>query len=126
MFDLAAFCLVVAGGIYAFLWFNCPPAKFYMSETGVMALTLSLSLVAIITNTTLLLPIIGLPLFLTSASVIIQIVYYKLFKRKFLLVSPLHDYFRAIGWKSETVTMRFWLIGQVSALSGLVIFLLGY
>ena len=126
LFDLATFCLVVAGSIYSFLWFNIPPARYYMSETGVMALTLSLSIVAFITDTVFLLPLIALPLCLTTLSVILQLLSKKFLKRKLLLVSPLHNYFRALGWQSETVTMRYWVISQVLALSGVAIFLLSY
>ena len=97
--ELATFCAVVVGGISAFLWYNIPPAKFYMTETGVMALTITLSIVAFLTDTVFLLPIIALPLLATSLSVILQVFWKKFFKRKLFLVSPLHNYFRP-DWQS--------------------------
>ena len=124
--NLATFCFVIVGSILAFLWHNIPPAKFYMSETGSMALTVTLSIVAFMTDTVFLLPIIALPLVVTSSSVILQTLYKKVFKRKLFLVSPLHNYFRAKGLPAHNVVMRYWVFAQISAVSGLAIFLLGY
>ena len=125
-FNLATFCLVVAGALLAFLWHNIPPAKFYLSETGSMALTVTLSIVAFMTDTIFLLPIIAFPLVITSLSVILQTLYRKIFKKKLFLVSPLHNYFRAKGLPAHNVVMRYWVVAQLSALTGLSIFLLGY
>lgn len=126
-YDLAAFCLVLVGGLLAFLWFNIPPARFFMSDTGTMALTLTLSLIAFITDTVLLLPIIALPLLVSSLSVIVQVLSKKFRNgRKVFKVSPLHNHFRASGWPDYKVTMRYWVIAQVTAMSGLIIFILGY
>ena len=124
--DLATFCFVVVGGILAFLWFNIPPAKLYMSETGTMALTITLSIVAFMTNTIFLLPIIAFPLVITSLSVILQVFWRKFFKRKLFLVSPLHNYFRAKGQPASSVVMHYWIMAQIMAIIGLVIYLLGY
>ena len=124
--NLATFCLVVVGGILAFLWYNIPPAKFYMSETGSMALTVTLSIVAFMTDTVFLLPIIALPLVISSLSVILQTLSKKFLKRKLFLVSPLHNYFRAKGLPAHNVVMRYWIVAQLSAMTGLAIFLLGY
>lgn len=124
--DLATFCLVIVGGILAFLWFNVPPASFYMSETGTMALTLTLSIIAFVTDTALLLPIIGLPLLWTSLSVILQVLSKKYRGKKLFLVSPYHNHLRAKGWQGPQVTMRYWIVSQVCGISGLAVFLLGY
>ena len=126
-FDLAAFCLVVVGSLLAFLWFNIPPARFYLSDTGTMALTLTLSMVSFTTDTVLLLPIIAFPLLISSLSVIIQVLSKK-FRggKKVFIVSPLHNHFRAKGWPGYKVTMRYWILAQVMAMGGLVIFILGY
>ena len=124
--DLATFCLVVVGAILAFLWHNIPPAKFYMSETGSMALTVTLSIVAFMTDTVFLLPIIAFPLVITSLSVILQTLSKKFFKRKLFLVAPLHNYFRAKGLPAHNVVMRYWVVAQLSAMAGLAVFLLGY
>ena len=124
--DLAAFCLVVVGAILAFLWHNIPPAKFYMSETGSMALTVTLSIIAFMTDTVFLLPIIAFPLVISSLSVILQTLSKKFLKRKLFLVAPLHNYFRAKGLPAHNVVMRYWVVAQLSAMAGLAVFLLGY
>jgi phospho-N-acetylmuramoyl-pentapeptide-transferase len=122
--DLAAFCATVVGGILAFLWFNIPPARFYMTETGVMALTMSLTVVAFMTDTLAggeglsVLPIIGALLLLTVFSDIIQLLSKKIRKKKVFLVAPIHHHFEAMGWPAEKVTMRYWVLGFVFAIIG--------
>lgn len=124
--DLAAFSVVVAGSILAFLWFNIPPARFYMSETGMLGLTTTLTVVAFLTKAVVVLPIIALPLFLSSGSVIIQMLSKKFrHGKKVFLVAPLHHHFEALGWPSYKVTMRFWVISVICALLGMVIALVG-
>jgi phospho-N-acetylmuramoyl-pentapeptide-transferase len=120
--DIAALCGVISGGILAFLWFNIPPARFYMGETGMLGLTVVLTVIAFLTNTVLLLPIIALPLTVTTASVIIQIASYKYCgKRRVFKVAPLHHHFRAMGWSKEKVVMRYWIVSIISAIIGVVI-----
>ncbi|OHA84440.1 MAG: hypothetical protein A2408_03980 [Candidatus Yonathbacteria bacterium RIFOXYC1_FULL_52_10] len=124
--DLAAFCAVVVGGILAFLWFNIPPARFYMSETGILGLTASLTVVAFLTREVAVLPIIALPLFVSSGSVIIQTISKKMRNgKKVFLVAPIHHHFEALGWPSYKVTMRFWILSVVFAIIGMVIALVG-
>ena len=124
--DLAAFSVVVAGSILAFLWFNIPPARFYMSETGMLGLTTSLTVVAFLTKAVVVLPIIALPLFLASGSDIIQILSKKFrHGKKVFLVAPIHHHFEAIGWPAYKVTMRFWVISVICAIIGMVIALIG-
>lgn len=126
-FDLAAFCATVAGGILAFLWFNIPPARFWMTETGSMALTLTLAVVVFMTDELgdgkgiLLLPLIGLPLVATAGSVLLQVVYKKITGRKLFMIAPLHHHFEAIGWPSTKVVMRYWVISIMCAIAGLAI-----
>ena len=126
-FDLAVFCATVVGGIMAFLWFNIPPARFWMTETGSMALTLSLATVVFMTdslgegNGLSLSVIVAMPLFATVASNIIQISYRRLTGRKLLRIAPLHHHFEAIGWPSYKVTMRYWIISLLCALIGVII-----
>ena len=123
--DIAAFCAVVAGGILAFLWFNIPPARFYIGETGMLGLTVTLSVIAFLTNAVLLLIVIAMPLVLTSASVIIQIISYKFFnKHRVFKVAPLHHHFEAIGWSREKVVMRYWIISVVFAIVGVIVALI--
>lgn len=123
--DLAAFCAVITGGTLAFLWFNIPPARFYMGETGMIGLTVTLSVVAFLTNTVLLLPIIAFPLFITSSSAVIQMLSrrYRNGKKVFLF-APLHHHFEAIGWPKYKITMRYWIIGIMSAIIGVIISLI--
>ncbi len=124
--DLAAFCAVVVGGILAFLWFNIPPARFYMTETGILGLTISLTVVAFLTGQVVVLPIIAFPLFATVISNIIQVASKKMRKgKKVFLIAPLHHHFEAIGWPSYKVTMRYWIIGIIFAIMGMVIALIG-
>lgn len=123
--DLAAFCLALVGGLLAFLWFNVPPARFYMGETGIVALTLSLTVVAFATNSVLVLPIIGSLLVAETGSVIIQLLSKKIRKKKVFLSAPIHHHFEALGWPSYKVVMRFWIIGAVSAFLGVVVRLIG-
>lgn len=124
--DLAAFCGVVSGGIMAFLWFNIPPARFYMTETGIIGLTTCLTVVAFLTEQVAVLPIIAFPLFLSSASVILQVISKRLRKgKKLFLVAPIHHHFEALGWPSYKVTMRFWILAIVCSIFGTVIALVG-
>lgn len=126
-FELAAFCATVVGGIMAFLWFNIPPARFWMTETGSMALTLSLAAVVFMTDSLgdgvgiALLPIVGLPLIATVGSNVIQIMYRKATGKKFFRIAPLHHHFEAIGWPSYKVTMRYWVISIFCAVIGVII-----
>ncbi|HNZ55554.1 MAG TPA: hypothetical protein PKN73_02415, partial [Candidatus Paceibacterota bacterium] len=122
--DLAAFCAVVTGGILAFLWFNIPPARFYMSETGILGLTTTLTVVAFLTDSVFTLPIIALPLLITSLSVIIQLLSKKIRGRKVFLVAPLHHHFEAIGWPAYKVVMRYWVIGIICGLIGMILTLI--
>lgn len=125
--DLAAFCATLGGGILAFLWFNIPPARFWMTETGSMPLTLALAVVVLMTDELgegkgiALLPLIGLPLVVTVASNIIQIGYRKATGKKFFRIAPLHHHFEAIGWPSTKVTMRYWIISIMCAIAGLAL-----
>ncbi|MBI3634101.1 MAG: hypothetical protein HY228_00605 [Candidatus Yonathbacteria bacterium] len=123
--DLAAFSSAVVGGTLAFLWFNIPPARFYMGETGMLALTVVLSVLAFMTDTVFILPVIALPLVATSFSVIVQMLS-KRFRggKKIFLVAPLHHHFEAIGWPKYKVTMRYWVIAMVSVVVGVTLALL--
>jgi len=123
-YDLAAFSATVAGGILAFLWFNIPPARFWMTETGSMALTLTLAVVVFMTDELggghglLLLPIIGLPLVATVLSNVLQLSYRFATGKKLFRIVPLHHHFEAIGWASYKVTMRYWIISIMCAIVG--------
>jgi phospho-N-acetylmuramoyl-pentapeptide-transferase len=126
-YDLAAFCVMITGGIMAFLWFNIPPARFWMTETGSMALTLTLAVVVLMTDQIVdgygiaLLPIIGFLLVITVASNVIQITYRKIYGKKLFRIAPLHHHFEAIGWPSYKVTMRYWIISMMCAVAGVIL-----
>jgi len=127
-YDLAAFCALITGSILAFLWYNIPPARFWMTETGSMALTLTLSVVVFMTDRLAgdgygisLLPIIGFLLAVTVFSNILQLTYRKLYGKKLFKIAPIHHHFEAIGWPSYKVTMRYWIIGMICAFLGLIL-----
>lgn len=120
--DLATFSMVIAGALLVFLWFNIPPARFFLSETGTMGLTTTLTVVAFLTNASLLLPLIALPLVLTTASVLIQLLSKKLRNgKKVFLVAPLHNHFMAKGWSAPKVTMRYWVFSGACAIMGIIV-----
>jgi phospho-N-acetylmuramoyl-pentapeptide-transferase len=124
-FDLAAFCAVLMGSILTFLWFNIPPARFYMGESGIIGLCVTLTIVAFLTNSVLVLPIIAFILVIESLSVIIQLLSKKFLKKKIFLASPIHHHFEAKNWPHYKITMRFWIIGIVMAILGVTIKLFG-
>lgn len=130
--NLAAFSALIVGAILAFLWFNIPPARFYMSETGMMGLTITLTVVAFMTDSlggghgVFVLPIVAFPLVITVLSVVIQLLSKKFRNgKKIFQVAPIHHHFEAIGWPAAKVTMRFWVISVVFAIIGLSVALIG-
>ncbi|MCU0653002.1 MAG: hypothetical protein MUD10_01975 [Candidatus Pacebacteria bacterium] len=123
--DLATFCAIICGALFAFLWFNIPPARFYMSETGVLGLTSTMTVVAFLTDSVVVLPIIAGLLVMEAGSVIIQLMHKKIFKKKLWLSTPIHHHFEAIGWPAYKVTMRFWILGIIFAAVGVAIRLVG-
>jgi phospho-N-acetylmuramoyl-pentapeptide-transferase len=124
-FDIAALSGAITGALLAFLWFNIPPARFYLSETGTMGLTLALTNIAFLTDTlgngrgVAVLPVIALPLIATVASNVLQILSKKIFGKKLLRIAPLHHHFETLGWPPYKVTMRYWLVGVVCAIVGI-------
>ncbi len=123
-FHLAAFGGAVVGGLLAFLWFNIYPARFFMGDTGSMALGITLGTIAMLTNTALLLPFFAIIPVIESLSVIVQMSSKKLRGKKIFLSTPIHHHFEAIGWEESQITMRFWIISSIFTTLGLVIFFL--
>lgn len=123
-FDLAIFCATIIGSLLAFLWYNIYPARFFMGDTGAMSLGVTIGVIAMLTNTALYLPFILFIPMLESLSVIIQISSKKILKRKIFLSAPLHHHFEAKNWPETQITMRFWIINLVTAIIGLVLFLI--
>jgi phospho-N-acetylmuramoyl-pentapeptide-transferase len=127
---LAAFAATVAGALFAFLWFNIPPARFYLSETGSMALTLALAVTAFSADVlgdgvgVAVLPVIALPLAATVVTNILQVISKKIFKKKLFRIAPIHHHFEAIGWPPYKVTMRYWVISIIAGIFGIALALL--
>ncbi len=121
--DLAAFCGVIIGALLAFLWFNINPARFFMGDTGAMSLGVTLGIVAMLTNAALLLPIIGFMFVIVSGSVIVQLISRKVFQKKVFISAPIHHHLEAKGWSEPKIVMRFWIISAVTAVLGVILFL---
>ncbi len=123
-FDLAAMGGVVIGALLAFLWFNIYPARFFMGDTGSMSMGITIGVIAMLTNTTLLLPLF-VPIFvIESGSVIIQMFSKRFRGKKVFLSTPIHHHFEALGWPETKVTMRFWIISIICVTLGIVLFFL--
>jgi phospho-N-acetylmuramoyl-pentapeptide-transferase len=125
-YGISAFCMSIVGGLLSYTWFNLYPARFFMGDVGSFALGTALGVVAMLTNTVFLLPIIGLVFVAETGSVILQISSKKLrHGKKVFKVSPLHYLFQYNGWPETKVTERFWIVGQVAGFVGLILFLTG-
>ncbi len=122
--NLAALLGVVSGSLLAFLWFNVHPARFFMGDTGSMGLGVLLAIVAFLTNSVLLLPLIGLIFVIEAASYFIQIFWRLTLKRKFFLSAPIHHHLEAIGWPEAKITMRFWILSSIAGIMSIIIFFL--
>jgi phospho-N-acetylmuramoyl-pentapeptide-transferase len=125
-YGVAGFSMTIVGGLLAYTWFNIYPARFFMGDVGSFALGTALGVIAMLTDTVMLLPIIGIMFVAETGSVIVQVISKKLRKgKKIFKVSPLHHHFEAIGWPETKVTMRFWVLGQVAGVIGLILFVVG-
>ena len=122
--DLASFCLIICGTLFSFLWWNIPPARFYMGETGILGLSMAMTAVAFITNSVVVLPIIAGILVIETGSVIIQLLSKKFRGKKIWLSTPIHHHLEAKGWKPYQITMRFWIVSVLLAVLGVSIQLL--
>jgi len=126
--SLAIFCGTVVGVLLAYLWFNIFPARFFGGDTYSLAFGATLGVVAMLIKGGVglaVLPFVALIPIIETLSVLLQLIYRKLYKKKLFLIAPLHHHFEAIGWPEPKVTMRFWVIGAVSAVIGVVIGMLG-
>jgi phospho-N-acetylmuramoyl-pentapeptide-transferase len=125
-FALAGFCLTIIGALLSYTWFNIYPARFFMGDVGAFALGTALGIIAMQTDTLYVLPLIGAVYVMETGSVIINRTSKKLrHGKKVFLSSPIHHHFEAIGWPETKVTMRFWILGQVASVIGLIAFLFG-
>lgn len=125
-YALAGFCLSIVGALLSYTWFNINPARFFMGDSGSFALGTALGIIALQTDTVYVLPVIGAVYAAETLSVIINRTSRKLrHGKKVFLSSPIHHHFEAIGWPETKVTMRFWILGQVAGVLGLILYLLG-
>ena len=122
---LAGFCFTVVGALLSYLWFNIYPARFFMGDVGSFAYGVTLGVVAMLTDTLLLLPVIGLLFVVEAGSSLLQITSKKLFGRKIFISAPIHHHLEASGWPETKVTMRFWVIACVMAFVGFMLALAG-
>jgi len=124
-FGIAGFCLTLVGVLLSYLWFNIFPARFFMGDVGSFAFGTALAVVAIMLNAVLLIPVIGFMFVIEVGSAGLQLTSKKLFKKKIFRSAPIHHHFEAIGWPETKVTMRFWILGQVFGVIGLLVAVLG-
>lgn len=122
---IAGFCFTVVGALLSYLWFNIYPARFFMGDVGSFAFGTSLGVVAMLTNTLFLLPIIGALFVIEAGSSLLQITSKRLLKRKIFISAPIHHHLEAKGWPEAKVTMRFWVIACIAAFAGLLMALSG-
>lgn len=124
-YGIAGFCATVVGAVLAYTWFNIYPARFFMGDVGSFALGTALGVVAMLTDSVFVLPIIAAVFVVEAGSSVLQIMSKRILKRKILLSAPLHHHLEAIGWPETKVTMRLWIVGQVMGAIGLVLGLVG-
>jgi phospho-N-acetylmuramoyl-pentapeptide-transferase len=125
-YGIAGFCMSIVGALLSYTWFNIFPARYFMGDVGSFSLGTSLGVVAMLTNTVVILPLIGIVFVAEAGSVMLQVASKKLRGgKKLFKSSPIHHHLEASGWPETKVTMRFWVLGQVAAVSGLIIFILG-
>ncbi len=125
-YALSGFCMTVVGALLSYTWFNIYPARFFMGDVGSFALGTALGVVAMLTDTVFLLPVIAAVFVAEIGSVALQLLSKKFRNgKKIFISSPIHHHFEAIGWPETKVTMRFWILGMEAALLGLVLFILG-
>lgn len=117
--QLAGFCVTVVGWLLSYVWFNVPPARFMMGDVGSFALGSGLGVVAMMTNSFFLLPVIGLLLVVEAGSSLIQMISKKFFGKKVFISAPIHHHLEAMGWGEAKIVMRFWVIAAIAAVVGI-------
>lgn len=120
-FAIAGFCFTVVGALLSYVWFNIAPARFVMGDVGSFSLGTALGVVAMLTDTLILLPVIGLVFVIEAGSSLLQISSKKLLHKKIFIAAPIHHHFEAMGWPKTKVTMRFWVVSQTCAVIGVVL-----
>jgi phospho-N-acetylmuramoyl-pentapeptide-transferase len=117
--ELTVVCSALVGAGLGFLWFNCHPAKVFMGDTGSLAIGGMIGVVAICCKQELLLALVGGVFVIEAVSVILQVISFQLTGRRIFAMSPIHHHFELIGWKENTVIVRFWIVSAIFALLGL-------
>jgi phospho-N-acetylmuramoyl-pentapeptide-transferase len=117
--ELTVVCSALTGAGFGFLWFNCHPAKVFMGDTGSLSIGGLIGVVAICCKQELLLVIVGGVFVIEAVSVILQVLSFKLTGKRIFVMSPLHHHFELVGWKENTVIVRFWILSGIFALLGL-------
>ena len=119
MGDLATLCGALIGASLGFLWFNAPPAKVFMGDTGSLALGGALGAISVATRHEFVLAIAGGLFVVETISVVLQVASFRLFGKRIFLMAPLHHHFEKKGWAEPTIVIRFWIISVVLALISL-------
>jgi phospho-N-acetylmuramoyl-pentapeptide-transferase len=124
--NLAVLCALIVGGLLGFLWFNVHPAQIIMGDSGALSLGAALAVIAAITGQLPILPLIGVVFVLETGSVILQVASFQLTGRRIFRMSPLHHHYELGGWNEEKITMRFWIVGALAAMLGVILFLTSF
>ena len=117
--ELSVFCGSIIGSALGFLWFNAPPAKVFMGDTGSLSLGGGIGTLSIMTKHEIVLAIVGGLFVLETLSVIVQVISFKFTGKRIFQMAPLHHHFEKKGWAESTIVIRFWIITIVLALIGL-------
>jgi phospho-N-acetylmuramoyl-pentapeptide-transferase len=121
--NLAVLCALIVGALLGFLWFNVHPAQVFMGDSGALALGATLAVVGLITGQILLLPLIGIVFVVETGQDLLQILWFKFTGRRLFRMAPLHHHFELGGWDEEKITLRFWIVGVLAAMLGVVVFM---
>ena len=117
--SLCLITFILAGSIVGFLVFNAYPAKVFMGDTGSLALGGIMSTIAVLTHREITLAVVASVFIIETLSVILQVIWLYVFKRKLFLMTPLHHHFERLGWTEQDIVKLFWIIGLVLAMSGI-------
>ena len=117
--EIVVVCAAVVGGCVGFLWFNAPPARVFMGDTGSLALGALLGTVSVMTRHEILLAVVGGVFIVEALSVMIQVAYFRKTGRRFFKMAPVHHHFEQLGWKETTVVVRFWIAAFILGVLGL-------
>ena len=117
--EVAVFCAAIVGSGLGFLWYNAPPARIFMGDSGALALGGAIGAVAVATKHEIVLGIVGGLFVVETVSVIIQVLWFKRTGRRVFLMAPIHHHFEKLGWAEPTVVIRFWIVAVMLAMVGL-------